>query len=229
MNELLNFDDVNKRIITLRNQSVILDFDVAKIYGVQTKEVNQAIKNNPKKFPEGYVFPLKLNEFERLLLSASSSKQPDNQELVKNFDQSLTISNLERAKHAQMLPKAFTEKGLYMLATILKSDRAIDATLEIVEAFAKMRELSRNIAMLSTIEPEVIEPEIIEKTGSLLDDLLFSHLPTTSSETSFEFNLGVLKGKKTVKSDNSALQRQVEQLEKTIEKMSGQLAKLTGG
>ena len=63
-----------------------------------------------------------------------------------------------------------------MLATILKSERAIDATIEIVEAFAKLRELQSNIALLNTVEPEIIEPEVIEKTGGLLNDLLFSHL-----------------------------------------------------
>jgi hypothetical protein len=113
-----------------------------------------------------------------------------------------------------------------MLATILKSPQATRATLEIVEAFAKMRELSRNIAMLSTMEPEVIEPETIESTGGLLSNLLFSHLPTISSETSLEFNIGIMKGKKTIRSDNNALQNEINELKKMMITMNKKLEML---
>jgi len=164
MQSLINLDDVNTKIITIRNQSVILDSDVAQLYGVQTKEVNQAIKNNPKKFPEGYVFQLKVNEFDEFLAVCEKSQSADNQELVKKFDRFLTVNQLGSAKHSQSPPKAFTEKGLYMLATILKSPQAIQATIAIVETFAKLKQLSNNIAYLNSVDPEVIEPEIIEST-----------------------------------------------------------------
>ena len=213
---------IEDKIIEIRNQKVILDRDVAEHYGVQTKEINQAIKNNPKKFPEGYVFQLKVNEVDTLSSIATSSELSDNQYAVKNFDRILTINKL-----SNMPPMAFTEKGLYMLATILKSERAIDATLEIVEAFAKMRELSRNIAMLSSIEPEVIDPEVVESTGGLLNDLLFSHFLTTSAETSVEFNIGVMKGKRTIKSENPNIaQNRIDELEKAITKLNDRLEKL---
>jgi len=213
MNELINFDDVNTKIITIRNQNVIIDSDVAMLYGVQTKEVNQAIKNNPKKFPEGYIFALQSTE---------------RQELVKNFDR------FKSAKHS-ISTNAFTEKGLYMLATILKSDRAIEATIAIVEAFAKLKELTNNLAILNSLDTEVIEPEIIEstieKTGSLFDELFFSGTPT-SAETSVELNLGLAKVKRSVKSesrDTITMQNKIDKLEQTIERMSRQLEKLTIG
>ena len=88
--------EVEKKIITVRNQQVILDADVADLYGVETKEINQGVRNNPLKFPEGYVFELTDNE---------------KTEVVKNFD------HLQKLKFSPQLPKAFTEKGLYMLAT----------------------------------------------------------------------------------------------------------------
>ena len=94
---------VEEKIITLRNQQVILDCDVAELYGVETKEINQAVKNNPRKFPEGYIWVV--DEHEKC-------------ELVKNFDR------FEKQKHSSVLPRAFTERGLYMLATILKGERA---------------------------------------------------------------------------------------------------------
>ena len=100
--------DVESKIITLRDQQVILDADVAELYGVQTKEINQAARNNSEKFPAGYIWDL-----------ADDEKQ----ELVKNFDR------FNRQKHSTVTPRAFTEKGLYMLATILKSPKAVETTI----------------------------------------------------------------------------------------------------
>ena len=99
-------------------------FDVADLYGVETKEINQAVRNNPEKFPEGYIWAI---------------DDQEKNELVKNFDR------FEKQKHSSVLPRAFTEKGLYMLATILKSPRAVQTTIAIVEAYAKLKELSRVI------------------------------------------------------------------------------------
>ena len=93
--------NVEEIIITLRNQQVILDCDVAELYGVATKEINQAVRNNPEKFPEGYIFKL------------------DNQEIISLRSKILTLKNSGRGQHTKYPPKAFTEKGLYMLATIL--------------------------------------------------------------------------------------------------------------
>ena len=97
---------------------VILDAEVATLYGVETKRVNEAIKNNPDKFPEDYMFAL-TNE--------------DLQDLRSKFS-TANVSSKSRS-----LPKAFTEKGLYMLATILKSKRATMVTFAIIETFAKVR------------------------------------------------------------------------------------------
>ena len=104
---------------------MILDSDVAELYGVETKRVNEAVSNNPEKFPEGYVWVLNGTE---------------KNEVVENFD------HLHKLKFSPQFPKAFTEKGLYMLATILKSPKAVETTIAIVEAYAKLRELSRVMA-----------------------------------------------------------------------------------
>lgn len=98
----------NDKMITLRNQQVILDSDVAELYGVQTKRVNEAVSNNHEKFPKGYIMELSDNE---------------KNELVENFHR------FERQKHSTVNPKAFTEKGLYMLATILKGPKAEETTI----------------------------------------------------------------------------------------------------
>jgi len=207
MEKLQNFGDVNNKIITIRNQNVILDSDVAKLYGVETRNINKAVTNNPKKFPEGYILSL---------------QSVEKQELVEN------LHRFDYLKHSSASTKAFTEKGLYMLATILKSDRAIEATIAIVEAFAKLKELTNNIAFLNSIDPEVIEPEIIEssveKTGSLLNDLFFSGLPT-SAETSFELNLGLMKAKHSVKRENDTLKQELSEMKKMMTEIQKQLQK----
>jgi len=124
---IVKFNEVQDKIITIRDEKVILDSDVATLYDVETREVNQAIKNNPDKFPEGYVF--NISEIEK-------------GEVVKNFDN-------PKIKFSPTLPKAFTRKGLYMLATILKGDRATETTIAIIEAFDKLMELQSTIAELT--------------------------------------------------------------------------------
>ena len=92
--------------------------------GVETREINQALRNNPKKFLPGYVIELNNNEKE---------------ELIKNFDR------FKKLKHSTVAPHAFTEQGLYMLATILKGDLAISTTIAIIDTFTKLRKLARTI------------------------------------------------------------------------------------
>ncbi|MDR0438519.1 MAG: ORF6N domain-containing protein [Bacteroidales bacterium] len=211
MENLIKLPDVNDKIICIRNENVILSNDVAELYGVETREINQAIKNNPDKFPEGYVL---------------ETSQDEKIELIKNFDR------FERLKHSSAFPTAFTEKGLYMLATILKSPQATQTTIAIVETFAKLKQLSNNIVTINSMDVDTIEPEIIESTGRLLDEILFSGLPTLA-ETSFEFNLGVMKGKRIVKSENPnvvhhahIMQNEIDELKKIIAGMNERLEKL---
>ena len=100
-------EDVRRRIIDVRGRSVIVDADVAALYGVATKRVNEAVRNNPDKFPPDYLFELDADELDDLRTKISSTN----------------LSSKSRA-----LPKAFTEKGLYMLATVLKSRSARSST-----------------------------------------------------------------------------------------------------
>ena len=176
MKTLIGFEEIEDKIITLRGQKVLLDRDVAALYGVETKRVNEALRNNLDKFPEDYCFTLQVSE---------------KQLLVENFDRFSVL------KHSTVEPKAFTEKGLYMLATILKSARATEATISIIETFAKLRELSRTLNNLPDASEE--QQSLLEKSGDLFTDLLDNNLQATDSETTIELNLAVLKVKHTVK------------------------------
>ena len=132
MGNIIRFEDVEDKIVQIKGKDVILDFEVAALYGVQTKEINQSVKNNPRKFPKGYILEL------------------DTQESAVLRSKFLTLEQAGgKGKYSKYNFKAFTEKGLYMLATILKGDKATDTTIAIIEAFAKLRELSRTIGAMT--------------------------------------------------------------------------------
>ena len=178
MNGIVKFGEVSEKVVRLRDQDVLLDFSVAELYGVETREVNQAVKNNPDKFPKGYVFEIDKTEFE-------------------NLQSKFLIANL--SPKTRVLPKAFTEKGLYMLATILKSERAAQTTIAIIEAFAKLRELSRTIGEMSANPDKFRQKTLMQKSGEIMADLFGEDMQTTGTETEIELNFAVLKLKHTVK------------------------------
>ena len=168
---------IQDKLIEIRQQNVLIDRDVAQLYGVETKEINQAVKNNSDKFPEGYILVLTTKE---------------KTELVKNFD------HLQPLKYAKTNPKAFTEKGLYMLATILKSKQDTQSTLMIIETFAKLRALKQAVSGAATATGEK-KNSLLQKSGELMADLMDESLQTSESETTFELNFAVLKLKHTTK------------------------------
>jgi hypothetical protein len=96
-------------------------------------------------------------------------------------------------------PTAFPEKGLYMLATILKSRQATQATFTIIEAFAKIRELSSTIRALSLTSDEAGQKPLMKRSGEIISELFDDELQTKDTETSIELNFAVLKFKHTIK------------------------------
>ena len=177
MENIVNFKDVEKALLEIRGQRVILDSDVARLYGVNTMRVNEAVKNNPDKFPTGYIIELTKDE---------------KNEVIENFDN-------PKLKFSPVLPKAFTEKGLYMLATILKSPKATQTTIAIIETFAKIKELTRTVSKISESHDEQEQKGLIQHGGDILSELLYQEIPVSGTETSVELNFAVLKLRHTVK------------------------------
>jgi len=97
MSNMISFEEVEKRVCFIREQQMLIDRDVADLYGVETKDINRAVKNNPDKFPDGYIVSLDKKEWDSLRLKF------------------LTLDAPGRGQHTKYTPKAFTEKGLYML------------------------------------------------------------------------------------------------------------------
>ena len=179
MSEIINYRAVEEKVLNIREGKALLDRDVADLYGVETKRINEAVKNNPDKFPEGYVFTLDNRE---------------KRELVENFDRFNVL------KHSTVMPYAFTEKGLYMLATILKSSKATQTTIAIVETFAKIRELSRAMSLLPEIKEKDQQKLLMQKSGEILMDVLSNDaLEVSGDETTIELNLAFMKVKHTIK------------------------------
>ena len=181
MSSIAKFENLKDLIVELRGQSVLLDSDVAEIYKVETKRVNEAVKNNPDKFPADYMFEISKKEFSDLRSKFSTTK----------------------FSKTRVLPKAFTEKGLYMIATILKSRHAVEATFAIIETFSKIRQLSRSIQELSVVKDKADQKALMQKSGKMIAGLFDDDLQTTGTETSIELNFAVLKFKHSVKKKNS--------------------------
>ena len=179
--DVIATERVRSLLVAIRGQMVLLDRDVAALYEVQTKEVNQAVRNNPDKFPAGFVFQLNSLELE-------------------NWKSKILTSNLSEEELSSVkmgmrkLPYAFTERGLYMLATILKGRAATRATLAIVDTYARVREMSQTMEALQRVQDGGEEQRsLLQKTGELLADIVGKNLATKSCETEIEFNFALVK------------------------------------
>ena len=179
---LIPLKDVEDRIIVVRNQKVLLDRDVAELYGVKTREINQAVRNNPRKFREGYMFELTSEESSILRSKLLTLEQTNG-----------------KGRYSKYNFKAFTERGLYMLATIQKSQRAENATIAIIETFTKVRELKRELLELHKEADKEKQKTKMQHFGEVLTDIVMPDLQTSETESSLEINFLIGKIKHTVK------------------------------
>jgi hypothetical protein len=123
--------EVGTLIFNVRSQKVILDTDLARLYGVPTKRLNEQVKRNAKRFPEEFMFQLSQEEAEALLLSRSQN------------------ATLKRGQNIKYLPRVFTEHGALMAANVLNSPQAVTMSVTIVKAFVKLRRMVLSIEELS--------------------------------------------------------------------------------
>lgn len=166
-------EDIQSHIYTVRGQHVMLDSDIARLYGMETRRINEQVKRNPIKFPERYVFQLTAEEVELLKSHATSNSSSRSQDATLNIDdctevvdnqskttilsrsQKATLnaeetlksqkatSKTARGKNIKYLPYAFTERGASMLATVIKGEAAAHISVRIMDAFFAMRDFLR--------------------------------------------------------------------------------------
>ena len=165
--------DIQSRMLVVRNQAVLLDRDVAALYGVETKVLNQAVKRSSERFPDGYILTMTPEECSR--------------------SQIVTL-NGGRGSNIKYLPHVFTERGLYMLATILKGERTVRTTLAIVETYAQVRSMVSDMEALQDKRdgsPE--QAKLLTSAGHKLAELIGENLSTQTVETEIALNLAVVK------------------------------------
>lgn len=121
-------DEIRKRIYTIRGMQVMLDRDIARLYEVETRVLNQAVRRNPERFPESYCFQLSDDEFE-------------------NWKSQIVMTNSEKMG-LRRNPHAFSERGVAMLSTVLHSNTAIEISMRIMDAFVEMRHFLADNAMV---------------------------------------------------------------------------------
>jgi hypothetical protein len=125
---LIPIERIEQAILLIRGEKVLLDFDLAAIYGVTTKRLNEQVKRNSRRFPSDFMF--QLTEVEKV-------------EVVANCD------HLARLKFSPYLPYAFTEHGALMLANVLNSERAVQTSVQVVRAFVRLRQMMTSNAELA--------------------------------------------------------------------------------
>ena len=154
MNEMVANDQIYHKIYTIRGLQVMLDRDLAELYQVETRRLNEQVKRNSERFPEDFVFQLTKEEF-------------------ANWKSQFATSNKEFIGLRKM-PYAFTEQGLYMLATVLKSGVAVETSITIIRAFTKLREFSLHYNALAKkiIELERKGDKQFKEVFKILDSLV---------------------------------------------------------
>ena len=156
---------LKSKIYTIRGQKVMLDFDLAAMYGVKTGRLNEQVKRNIERFPDDFMFQLTKSEYEILKSQIVISKMPKNQvdenwksqnatsNLTDNQHDSILISQIatskpvERRGGTQKLPYAFTENGVAMLSSVLRSSLAIQVNIGIMRAFTEFRKIAATLSL----------------------------------------------------------------------------------
>jgi hypothetical protein len=121
---VISIESIEQRIFIIRNQKIILDADLAQLYGVTTKRLKEQVKRNRNRFPEDFMFQLSMEEGKSVLALRSQ------------------IATLKRGRHLKYAPYAFTEHGAVMVANVLNSPVAVYASIQVVRAFIKLREIA---------------------------------------------------------------------------------------
>ncbi|HEX8575195.1 MAG TPA: ORF6N domain-containing protein [Flavobacterium sp.] len=151
-NEVIPNEVIMSKILLVRNQKVMIDRDLAELYGVTTKRLNEQVKRNSSRFPENFMFQL---------------TNVEKEQLVANCD------HLKKLKFSSTLPYAFTEHGTIMLANVINSDKAVETSIKIIEIFISLREfLSDNLNI--KLEIEEIKKKIANQTKNI--ELVFNYL-----------------------------------------------------
>jgi len=184
--EIMKFSTLENKLLHIDDTFVLLDKDVAELYGIEPKRLKEQLKRNIEKFPKDYAYQVS-DEIFNIMVSQNATPS--------------------KKYYGGTNPWVFTEKGLYMVATILKSKNALEATFSIIETFAKVKELSRNINTIMKTPDENIQQDLAQKSNQILEEIIEVEADVLEDEdeeiiettTKFEFNLGFAKVSRSIK------------------------------
>jgi hypothetical protein len=155
-------------ILVVRNQRVILDADLARLYGVTTKAFNQAVKRNADRFPEDFAFQLTVTESKHLRSHIVTSSRETIESAEGHPNRSQIVTGSQKHRDPRFLPWVFTEHGAVMAANILHSERAVQMSVFVVRAFVRLREhIAANAAILKRLAE--IDRTLLQHDTALLD------------------------------------------------------------
>jgi len=161
--DLIPLERIENKIYLIREQKVMLDRDLAELYGVKTFVLNQAVRRNLERFPRDFMFQLTREELKRLRSQFV---------ILENAEEFREKQKSRRGKHAKYLPYAFTEQGLAMLSSVLRSKRAIQVNISIMRAFVRLKrflfthkEFARKLKLIEQIvKKHDVELEVVFET-----------------------------------------------------------------
>ena len=173
---------IEKKIFVIRGVQVMIDRDIAELYGVETKVLNQAVKRNITRFPEEFMFQLTRDEIDNLKSQIVTSRETDSvmsQIATSPSSRSQFVTlNTGRGSNIKYLPFAFTEQGCAMLSSVLKSETAVQVSIQIMKAFVSMRHFVQNnsqiFAELKSMREHQFETDIHLKESDKRIDQLFT-------------------------------------------------------
>ncbi|MBP6858813.1 MAG: ORF6N domain-containing protein [Candidatus Pacebacteria bacterium] len=147
---LIPVETIERKIFVIRGMKVMIDADIAEFYGVTTKVLNQAVKRNKERFPSDFIFQLTSEEVELL-------------------NRSQIVTGSQKHRDPRFMPYAFTEHGVMMLSSVLKSDRAVEMGIFIVRAFIKLREVLATHKDLANKFNEMVRVQVVQ--GSKIESI----------------------------------------------------------
>lgn len=168
MKKVLNNEQLEPLIFNVRGQRVVLDIDLARLYGVSTKALNQAVRRNSNRFPGDFAFQLEHAEFETLRSQIVTAKAQAADSKAEKTSRSQTVTSSERRGGTRVPPWAFTEHGALMAANILRSECAVQMSVFVVRAFVRLREhVAANTAILKRLAE--IDKTLLRHDAALRD------------------------------------------------------------
>ena len=142
-------ETIIRKIYVLRGQKVMLDFDIAALYEVETKRLNEQVKRNAERFPDDFMFRLTAKEWQNMRSQfATASPEIVEKQQTKNMRSQIATASQSK-RNTGVTPYAFTEHGITMLATVLKSERAVKMSIAVVRAFIELKRMATNYAEIA--------------------------------------------------------------------------------